>query len=149
MQIAQEQLSDKLCEEITQLVSEYYDKTAASTGIPPYDFDWARYKVLDDAGMLFLLTARDHGVLVGLVLYAVTTNPHHKTVLVADCDTLATRLSHRKRGIGAMLCEIAFTRLKDMGVKLIAHRFRTCYTEQPLFEQLGFTCAEHVYVKEL
>lgn len=149
MQWSSEALTDKLCADISEMVTEYYAQTPAHEGIPPYDFDWPRYQHLDSAGMLMTLTVRDHGQLVGVALYAITTNPHHKTQLVAECDTLATRLSHRGRGIGRKLCEIAQTSLKDMGVKLIAHRFRTCYTEKPLFEQLGFTCAERVYVKEL
>jgi len=149
MQCAAEGLTNELCEEITQMVKEYYADTPAHVGIPPYDFNWPLYQQLDNAGALSVLCMRDHGRLVGVALYAITANPHHKTMLVAECDTLATRLSHRGRGIGRTLCETAQTLLKDMGVKLIAHRFRTCYTEKPLFEQLGFTCAEKVYVKEL
>lgn len=144
-----EPLTDNLCAEITQMITEYYNSTAANVGIPEYDFDWDAYKALDEREMLLVLTVRDHGQLVGLGLYTVMANPHHKTQLVSECDTLATRLSHRGRGIGRHLCETAQRLLRIRDVKLIAHRYRTCYTEKPLFEQLGFTCAEHVYVKEL
>lgn len=135
--------------EIHKLVRAYYDVTPAHTGLPPYDFNWHVYEAAQEADKLLLLTARDHGQLVGFCIYVVTPHPHHVDWLVAECDTIAVAHTHRSKGIGRRVLEIAMGILKDRGVKTIANRYRTCYNTAPLFSELGFTCVEHVYVKEL
>lgn len=149
MHIEEADYSADLADKMQELVRAYYACTPAHTGLPPYDFNWELYERLADAGMLRIFAAWDEHELVGFSMYIIMENMHHKGMLCAECDTLAVDHTRRGEGIGRQLVEYALRIHKAQGVKLVAHRYRTCYNTEPLFSALDFTCAEHVYVKEL
>lgn len=146
---AAEPLTVGLIREIEPLLATYYEKTAASTDIPPYDFDWDTYLLLSRQEKLLTVTARKDGKLVGFVFYLVCYHLHHKTMLIAQCDGIAVDMDCRGAGIGRGLFTEAEAILKDVGVVMITNNYRVCYNTQPLFEKLGFTVMEHVYMKKV
>ena len=150
MTYEQVELTDKLQHEMHTLVREYYDATEAKQGLPPYNFNWLLYRKLQESGALYVLEARHRGgSLMGFALYIVGDHPHHKGWRIAECDTLAVAYTARGAGIGKRLCKLGMDVLKNDNIHAVAHKFRTCYDTKPLFADLGFTCVEHVYVKEL
>lgn len=138
-----------LRDDMHRLIRAYYSATPAHTGLPEYNFNWPLYEAMEKSGQLLVLTARDAGALIGFAIYVVTEHPHHRGWQIAECDTIAVAHTARGQGIGRTLLEAALGILKNLGVKTVAQRYRTCYNTTPLFSELGFTCAEHVYVKEL
>jgi GNAT superfamily N-acetyltransferase len=136
-------------EELNSLVCDYYASTVAAKDLPPLDFNWPIYCALQEEGMLELYTARDKDELVGFAIYHIYPHLHHRSHLVAACDTLAVRPKHRGKGIGRTLMEYAEPLLKRHEVKSIIHQFRTCYTAKPLFPKLGYKLIEYGYLKEL
>jgi GNAT superfamily N-acetyltransferase len=150
MQIGAEPLTPVLEQEISALVTRYYDTTKAHVRLPPYDFVWSMYRTLQTVDKLLIATARDNeGVLVGVAMYLLTEHPHHRGLEIAECDTLAVDHKHRGQGIGRTLYVVAESMLIELGVKRVLHRYRTVYDETPMFPKMGFTLEEHVYMKDL
>ena len=126
---------------------EYWDNTVANQDAPPLDYDWEFYLAAEEAGKYVLITAREGDEIIGYVDYYVATHPHHKTVVFAACNTLATKVGHRGKGIGSKLVKAAESFLKLYNVKRIVHGYRTVYETEPLFPKLGFKLIEQLYVK--
>lgn len=149
---ATEPLNPELRHEIDSMLADYYEATVAKDGIPPYDFDWAMYVYLQEMDMLLVATARDEAqtnALVGVALYHVTPMPHHRGLIAAECDSICTAHTHRGKGIGKGLYRFVEPLLVARGVNRIINRYRLCYGARPMFEDLGFSVEEHVYVKRV
>jgi GNAT superfamily N-acetyltransferase len=150
MQYNVARLTEALEAELSALFTAYYSVTPAHTGQPPYDFNWAVFRAVQDANMLLITVARDEdNSLCGAALYIITEHSHHRGWIIAECDTLAVDHNKRGKGIGRGLYAYTETQLRDRGVKLITNRFRVCYDVEPLFPKLGFKLAEQVYMKEI
>lgn len=142
-------LSMSVIAEMETMIHEYYNSTVASTDIPPYDFEWSLYYGLESLGKLVVTTARLQDVLVGFAMYIVTSVPHHRTMIVAECDTIAVDYRFRSLSIGRGLYNYTETILREYGVQQVLNRYRVCYGAKPMFNDLGFKVTEHVYMKEL
>lgn len=149
MQIERSWLNEKLIEQIEELINHYYRTTEASRGIPPYDFDWQVYLSMQIADQLVVIVACEDGKLVGFALYVTLMAPHHKSLKVAECDTLAVHADHRNRGIAQAIYYEAEEELRKQGVKRVVNRFRTCYNVEPIFPRLGFWLEEMVFHKDI
>ena len=150
LSLQQVSLSDKLISEIEDILNDYYHRTVAKQGIPPYKFNWQLYFALERMGSLLVTTARySDRVLVGVCIYTIIEHPHHMGMLVAECDTIATKLEYRGHGIGKRLYLYTEDLLEDRGVQKVIHRFRHVYNQRPMFEDLGFEAIETCYSKEL
>ena len=146
----QEKLTDGLIREIDSMLDAYYHATVASNGIPPYDFLWDQYRSLEQMGILLTTTARYRDrVLVGLCMYICLEHPHHAGLMVAECDTISTRLEYRGSGIAKKLYLYTEPLLRIRGVSKIVNRYRHVYNAKPMFEGLGFDAVVTCYVKEL
>jgi GNAT superfamily N-acetyltransferase len=99
---------------------------------------------------MILITARDDdNKLVAFVTYYITTNPNHKTIVMASCGTLATRLDQRGKGIASKLLRSAEPILRMYDVKQITHGYRSVYDVEPIFTKHGYKAVEVQYMKEL
>ena len=137
-------------EAFNAIVVRYYASTEASEGVPPIDFDWPMYLGLEKVGGTLFVVALDGGRLLGGCLYMVGPHPHHRTVTVAGCDTLAVDTAARGRGIGRQLVQAAEPLLAARGVKIVSHGFRHCYAgATPLFPALGYASTETVFLKQV
>lgn len=145
----QEDLCIELIREIVPMLAEYYRNTVAKQDIPPYDFEWGQYLTLQNNSMLTVTVARDYDKLIGFTLYVRTYQPHHKTLYIAECDTIAVDMHYRGRGVGRGLYQFTEGVLKAQGVRQIINRYRECYDTKPMFESLGFKAIERVYMKEV
>lgn len=148
MEIKRERL-DRCLHEVAPLLLDYWKRTNAQEGQPPLNVNWVGFQSLEDAGKLILFTARIEEKLVGYDLYMLYAHIKYVPTMWAMCDTLAVNPDYRGRGIGTELVKYAEKRLKHMGVDYIVHGYRTDYNVTPLFEKLGFTNTERVYMKVL
>lgn len=135
--------------ELNELVLDYFAKTEAPEGVPPLDMDWDFYISLERKGLLLLFTVREKAELVGFAMYVMSPHPHHKGLISAMCDIIATRLGKRNKGIGTTLIEAAEAYFRQAEVDMVVHGFRTCYNVSPLFERLGYKMIEQQYMKRL
>lgn len=131
------------------IMVEYFANTVGHKDTPPLDYDWPFYLQAEADGKYVLITARENDELIGYVDYYVNTHPHHKTVMFASCNTLATKLGHRGKGVGTKLVKAAEPLLQLYNVDCIVHGYRTVYDTEPLFPKLGFKLIEQIYVKVL
>ena len=136
--------------EMDALMADYFRRENNHDGMPPLEMDWPVYMQMNEQGILKLYTAENfRHDLVGFVMYYIHPHLHHKGVTVASSDILAVHLDMRGKGVGKALLEYAEPRLKELGVKFIAHRFRTAYDVEPLFPKLGYNLIERGYLKDI
>lgn len=135
--------------EMDELVHDYFERTQASENLPELDIDWPTYIDLERNGNLLVVGAYDDKHLVGFVMYLITKNLHHRTMLNAWCDILAVRPEHRGRHLGRHLMAVAEKRMRDLNVYYINHQFRIDYETKPLFDKLGYDVIEHTYRKRI
>jgi GNAT superfamily N-acetyltransferase len=127
---------------------DYYEDTEAAQGVPELDFNWDMYRGFEDAGTFVVYTARGKR-LNGFAFYMVVQHPKYPSMMLAACDTLAVRTELRGIGIGRQIVEYAQDQLKRLGATHMTHNARAIYDTVPLFEKIGFTLFERVYMKEL
>ncbi|CAB4150537.1 NAT_SF domain containing protein [uncultured Caudovirales phage] len=147
-----ESLTPKLCLAMDKIIADYYTWSVPrglNDGIPVYSFDWEVFYKTEQQGMLVVTTARDESELVGFTLYLVVQAPHHDDVIMAECDSIFVAVDQQGKGIGKKLLQHATDVLQTLGVKWMTNRHRTRTNTKPVFEDLGFTVWETVYMKEL
>lgn len=152
LEFATETLTPELCLAMDKIIADYYTWSVPrglNNGIPVYKFDWEVFYKAEQHGVLVATTARDKSVLVGFTLYLVVQAPHHDDVIMAECDSIFVAVEAQGRGIGKQLLQYTTDVLKSLGVKWMTNRYRTRTNAKPVFEELGFTVWETVYMKEL
>lgn len=143
--------------EVSALVTDYYARTPAHDGLPPYNFNWDLYRQAERAKKLLMVTARCGPVdltagrapMVGVALYLIYEHPHHIGFRLGECDGIGVSPEARGKGVGRGLIAYAETLLKDRGVKRIIHRHRLVYGDNALFPKLGFRAEEVAYFKDI
>lgn len=135
--------------EMDALTQDYYDRGGGQEGMPPLKRNWPKYIELERLGMTMHMIAKEDKKLVGFVVYFLMDHMHHTGTTVAICDTLATHLDERGKGVGRALVEAALPELKRRHVDMVIHSFRAIYKTEPLFPKLGFELFEKHYVKRL
>ena len=106
--------------------------------------DFARYQAAEDAGTLFVVTARDGGTLIGYAVFFVSQNLHYKHSIVAMNDVVF--VARARRGIiGARLIQNAerlvceFVRQRSPGsVFRVMWHIKTQQDWSPLLERMGY-----------
>lgn len=138
--------------EFEDMAIDYYRSTRASVGVPPLDFNWDQFLTLERNGQIVCVTAREQGMLVGIVFYIVSMHPQHRTWKVALCNTLAVAPKFRGKDIGRRLMRVAEPILKRQGVARVTHMYRNdAYGNSvtPIFVNEGYTARETAYSKDL
>ena len=138
-------------DDIRRLVEEHWREVTSDPEGMPLDPDWNKYVVMDGAGLLFTMTARDNGALVGYIIHLVYPALHYKTVLMASDDAHFIRKSHRTmRNVKAMF-DFAEEALSLMGVNVITYHGKTRpdINHQRTYELLGYKLHEQIFIKRL
>ncbi len=134
-------------DEARPLLVEHWREIAIDQETVPLEPDWHKYRVLEQAGLLDVTTARDCGRLVGYACYIVGANLHYKSLLVAEADIFFLKKEHRHGWAGFRLLQAAERNLAAAGIHRIVSRFKTSHDLGPVFRRLGYRPIEHVYVK--
>jgi GNAT superfamily N-acetyltransferase len=137
--------------QMNDIILEYYAKTVGGDGMPPIDMAWETFTELEANDRMILITARDetNHKLIAFVTYYLLFNQNHKTIPMAACGTLATRLDYRGQGIASKLLHTAEALLRMYDVKQIVHGHRSVYDVEPIFTKHGYKVTEVMYMKEL
>ena len=150
MHYAREDITLYTAVEIESVLNDYYITQNGVSGLPPYELDWRVYAALNEANSLVLICARDDAeILVGFVLYMLVKHPHHKDMLVAECDIIVVAERARGQGVGKALMQHAEPYLVLANVNKVIHREKFFHDAKPLFPKLGYVASEMSYVKEL
>lgn len=100
-----------------ELWVEHYAEIAGDKARMPMRPDAARFEALEARGQLEIMVARDAGVMVGYMLFAVLPHSHYADILCGFEDAYFLTASHRKGWTGVKLIRAAIERLKARGVQ--------------------------------
>lgn len=90
---------DELRENAGNLFVEHYDEVGRGSGVPWLDPDWERLELLQDAGVLVLLTAWFADQCVGYSIGVLSSHTHCKDYLLLFNDSLY--VAQEARSLGA------------------------------------------------
>jgi len=111
------------------------------------DVDAERFKVIDDQGLLHILTARAEGRMVGYYIAIVMPHLHYKSAGNMAFTDMFFMLPAFRKGHGLKLFTEAERTLRERGVKkaYLSCKVHADLTE--LFERLGWTMSDKAFVK--
>lgn len=136
--------------EIEPLLHEHWREVEVFQENVPLDPHWDLYQKLQDANMLFMVTARDNGTLIGYFVYFILPNLHHRSIIVAEGDIFYVNKAYRNSTIALRLLNLAEKGLKNLGATVITNKVKSTVKDAGgLFKYFGFKKIEDVYVKGL
>jgi len=113
------------------------------------DLDSERYQRLEDAGMLFVLTVRCEGKLVGYLVAFPMTHMHYKSAGMMALTDMYFILPEHRKGIGAKLFTEFERRMKERGAVQIMTGCKRHQDHTRLLEALGWTNSDLTFLKVL
>lgn len=145
----QEEPFDPFFDEAQPLFSRHWRELALNQKKIPMDLDRGKYQALEKAGMLFVLTARTDGKLVGYLVAFPMTHPHYKSAgLMCLTDMYYIVPEHRK-GAGAKLFVEFERRMRERGAVQIMTGCKRHQDHTQLLEALGWENSDLTFVKVL
>jgi GNAT superfamily N-acetyltransferase len=145
----QEELLSEVRDESLPLLKHHWEEIALDRDTVPLEPDWGRYKLLEDAGILKVLTVRHDGNLIGYAAYLVNINLHYMSQTDAIADVLYVTPEHRKSMIGLTLLSKSEEMLKPLGVTRIIQHTKLNNSIGPVLERAGYKAFEMLYAKRL
>jgi len=133
--------------EMLPLLVRHWREVALNHADVPLDIDEARYRQLDEAGGLHIVTARRDGLLIGYHVAIVSPHLHYASTLhgITDVYWIAPECRH---GVTAMRMFQAVEReLKSLGVRKLFTATKLHLDQGALFERLGYRPVERLYAK--
>jgi GNAT superfamily N-acetyltransferase len=148
VEFAQEHYSFELAAEILPLARLNWRESPSYEEGVDADPDFARYRVIDEAGACVFLSAREAGKLVGYIVFFVLPSIHDKRLLVAHGDAFYVLPEYRAQA-SRELYKRAETMLKARGVKRVGFTVDKGSDFHRLLNTLGFRDDELIVEKNL
>lgn len=147
MKFEQEQLSQKLIEELLPILIPHSEEVELDKDIP-LDVAWSKYSFLQENNAMVLYTARnDEGVLVGYASYFVNPNLHYQSSLQATQD--AIYIDKECRGFGRAFIDWCDSQLRNMGVQKVYQNTKAVHDFGPMLATLGYRAEDIIYSRRL
>lgn len=145
--IKEEKITKELLKEALPLLEEHaLELNVLSVKLDP---DYNAYLNAAEAGYAVVYTAREGEKLIGYILYWVNIHPHY-SILIATQDVLFLHKDYRKGRTGIKLLKYSEKKLKeDYDIKVIVQHTKKIKALDSLFNYLGYSEAEAVYLKEI
>jgi GNAT superfamily N-acetyltransferase len=140
---------EDVIDEAMPLLRRHWEEIALNKDTVPLDPDIERYKQISSIGMLHITTARDGGDLIGYAAYFIMPNLHYRSVIVGETDIFWLAPEYRKGMVGARLLKTAETHLINKGVNTVVSKVKISHDVGALFERLGYTAIERIYMKKV
>lgn len=143
--------------EINNLLYAHWQEVGLGHDVVPLDPDWPAYQLLENMGMLHILTCRIDGVVRGYHVTRVDVSPHYKSTLHGFVDIYYLSPEYRGGRVGIQLFIEAEKSLKARGVKKLLSGTKQHESNitgksldmSKLFERLGWKFIERTYAKVL
>lgn len=133
---------------IEELLDAHFDEISTNKEkLGGQKMDVPAYVAMENNGALHILTARNGGEIVGYYVAFVTPHPHYAHSLTAFTDVYYIKPSERKGSVGIKLFKEAERTLKKRGVQRIFSGTKRHKDVGKLFEYLGWTETERLFVK--
>lgn len=134
-------------DDMLPLLVEHWEEVAIYKDKVRLEIDQERYQMMDDLGLLHIVTARDDGVLIGYYVSFLNRHLHYSKTLYALNDVLFLDIPYRKQGVAKEMFKYAEDRLKERGVDVIVIHMKTDHPFKSLCTGLGFDKVEYNYSK--
>ncbi|MBK3774770.1 hypothetical protein GAY31_11445 [Azospirillum brasilense] len=147
----QEETFSSAIEEIKTLMHGHWEEVASNKDTAFLEPNWDSFTKLEEAGALYVLTARDDGALVGYIIHVVVRPLHYASRVTAHDDAHYLLPAYRKGMNGIKMIKAAEDMLKRAGVNSIAYhsKAREDINKGPVFQRLGYKPEEIIYKKEI
>lgn len=132
----------KIIDELELLTKEHHVEVGSHL---PMKIDWAAYVFLQEQGILFALTVRKDGKIVGYCTYVINEHLRYR-VLMAVADVYFVHPS--ERGItGLKMLKKAEELLRKRNVKAIVNHCKVKNDFGKIFERMGYKPLEKTFIK--
>jgi hypothetical protein len=150
MIFAVEKFSD-IVQELKDLIFEHWREVTSEPETRPLDVHWDQYFELEKQNMIFALTARADGRLVGYIIHLIYRPLHYRYMLMASDDAHFLKKEFRKGPAAMKMFKAAEKALKELGVNSVTYHSKTRpeINKRLVFERLGYSAHEYLFVKHL
>lgn len=132
-------------DDIQDLLQQHWQELATDKELMVLKPDWDRYAVLEQAGVLYVLTARtDDGELVGYHSFMVDHNLHYQDLLLAVSDVLFLRADQRQGRAGLRLIDLTEELSRNAGAVAILWRAKPNTTLDKLLRRRKATAVQDI-----
>lgn len=136
-------------EEMRLMYPSHWAEIANNRDIIPLDMDYAKYEMMEQLGMLHVVTAREDGALVGYINFVVCPHLHHMSTVTATQDFMYLKPSYRKGFNGINFLRFADSSLKARGVRKVFQESTLRCDFGPVLKYLGYEPSAGIYSKVL
>lgn len=138
---------DECLDEMKPLLEDHWEEIAIYRDKIKLNFDEEKYRFMEKAGTLHIVTARDKGELVGYFVSFIVTHMHYSDHTYAMNDILFLLPDYRHAGNAADMFGYAEDRLKELGVSVISLHMKVEHPFHTLSDYLGYDRVEYNYSK--
>lgn len=131
-------------EDIEPLLALHYAEIGQD-GLTPSP-DWPRLEKLCDDGMLFVLTARKDGALIGYNAFILCRHLHYAEA-VAQNDVIFVHPAHRGGRVACRLISHAETALFALGVSKIYYHAKPANHLGDMLVRIGYPMVETIHAR--
>lgn len=132
-------------DQIQDLLQAHWQELATDKELMVLKPDWDRYAVLEQAGVLYVLTARtDSGELVGYHAVMIDHNLHYSDMLVAVSDVLFLHPDYRQGRAGLRLIDLTEEIARNSGAVAILWRAKPNTTLDRILRRRKATAVQDI-----
>lgn len=149
-----EKFSDVILE-CKQLIIAHWKEVDIFHEDAPLLPDWKRYKQFEEAGMLFMMTARAGDRLVGYLTVLAYPHLHHKSTKWCTVDVMWLHPNYRVGWTGVRMIRHLERNMRKIGGKVIWFAVKEHFVNRnkrnvgKVLQFLGYDAVETVYAKVL
>jgi len=137
----------KCAPELERIFPLHYDELALDQDKVPLIPRWDQYAVLEQMGVVFFMTIRQAGELIGYYVGFIQPHMHYATCLTCITDLFYVRPDTRKAGAGSVLFNAVEVELKRRGVSRWVVGYKDHLPAGKFLEQHGLMPIERVHSK--
>jgi len=135
-------------DEVLTLLDEHYQELSVTKHYklnPYYDV----YKENEKNGKCRVILCKNDNEIIGYIVFFIDVNLHYKDCLLATEDIYYLKPEYRKGRTGIKMFKFAEEYLKSLGVNMIKYSTKVHSDNSKLFEYLGCSFTEKVYIKTI
>jgi len=133
--------------EMIPMLTRHWKEVALNHAAVPLDIDEAKYRQLDEAGALHIVTARQEKELIGYHVAIVSTHLHYASTLHGITDVYWIAPEKRHGWTALRMFQRVEKELEALGVKKLFTATKLHLDQGGLFEHLGYKPVERLYAK--
>lgn len=133
-------------DELLPLLEKHFEEVNFNKEDIPHEPDWDGYMLLENSGMLHVVTAREEdGRLLGYCSTLINTSLHHRHNVFGVNDALYIIPEYRGTGLAYDMFQFVFASLKELGVDTVHISMKVTHPFDGLCKKLGMQLEERLY----